>query len=209
MKVRQFTHPQLTSNTYAITTAKSNRVWLVDLGSFDQVVYDLLEGQSVVGVLLTHYHYDHIYGINHLIDIFPACKIFASAHTIEGLYDPKMNLSFYHEDPITFTGARPEVLNDGDEIRIFDDITAKIYATPGHNPGCLTYKIGDYLFTGDSYIPLLDVVTKLKHGSKSENRQSLLKIENLMNPDALVCPGHGPVVRGVEALPHMNKLNNP
>lgn len=209
MKTQQFTHPGLTSNTYKLTTARSNQVWLVDLGSFDQVFNSLPNGQSVAGVLLTHYHYDHIYFINKLIEVFPACKIYASDHTIEGLYDPKMNLSFYHEDPITYRGERPEVLNDGDEIPLFDSFVATAYATPGHNPGCLTLKVGKYLFTGDSYIPHLDVVTKLKYGNKSDSRQSLRKIQHLLNPNTLICPGHGPIVQAHEALPHLKSLTNP
>lgn len=206
MKVQQFTHPKLTSNTYEITTAKSNRVWLVDLGSFDEVLNGLLDGVKVEGVLLTHYHYDHIYGINKLIESFPDCKIYASAHTIEGLYDPKINLSFYHEDPISFIGEIPEVLNDGAEILLFDNIIAQVYATPGHNPGCLTYKVGDYLFTGDSYIPGLDVVTKLKYGDKVQTAESLRKIEDMLAADTIICPGHGAVVPGIEALAHLKSL---
>lgn len=206
MKVRQFTHPKLTSTTYEITAAKSKEVWLVDLGSFDQVLHGLSEGYSVAGVLLTHYHYDHIYFINQLIEVFPACKIYASAHTIEGLYDSKMNLSFYHEDPIIYGGEKPEVLKDGDEMLLFKDITAKVIATPGHNPGCMTYKIGNYLFTGDSYIPNLDVVTKLKYGNKRESRESLRKIEALLDTETIICPGHGPMVSSLEALMHLKSL---
>lgn len=206
MKVQQFTHPKLTSNTYEITTSKSNRVWLVDSGSFDQVKSSLSENQYIVGVLLTHYHYDHIYFINQLIGVFPACKIHASAHTIEGLYDAKINLSFYHEDPITYNGEKPKILKDGDEISLFEDVTAKAIATPGHNPGCMTYKVGNYLFTGDSYIPHLDVVTKLKYGNKTESLQSLRKIETLLDKETVICPGHGPMVPGLEALSHLKSI---
>jgi len=184
MIVERFEHSFFTSNTYAITTAESNQVLLVDVGSLDQVINSLSNSQSVVGVLLTHYHYDHIYFINKLSEVFPACKVYASAHTVEGLYDPKMNLSFYHEEPITYQGEKPKVLNDGDEIVLFDDIKVKVFATPGHNPGCLTYEVGDYLFTGDSYIPDLDVVTKLKQGNKMDSRQSLLRILGLFRLDS-------------------------
>jgi glyoxylase-like metal-dependent hydrolase (beta-lactamase superfamily II) len=209
MLVERLEHNIFTSNTYVLTTAKSNQVWLVDLGSFDQVFNSLPNGQLVVGVLLTHYHYDHIYFINKLIEVFPSCKIFASSHTIEGLYDPKMNLSFYHEDPITYRGEMPEVLNDGDEIMLFDGITAKVFATPGHNPGCMTFEVEGYLFTGDSYIPHLDVVTKLKYGNKSDSRKSLHKIRHLLNSNSLICPGHGSIVQAIEALPHLKSLANP
>lgn len=206
MKTQQFTHPKLTSNTYALTAARSNWVWLVDLGSFDQVKSLLSDDQYIAGVLLTHYHYDHIYGINQLIEAFPACKIYASPHTIEGLYDAKVNLSFYHEDPITFNGEKPETLKNGTAISLFEGIIATVFNTPGHNPGCLTYKVGNYLFTGDSYIPHLNVVTKLKYGNKTDSRQSLRKIAALTDVDTIICPGHGPMVSGFEALPHLKRV---
>lgn len=209
MHVHQYINPHFTSNTYLILTAKSTRVWLVDLGAFDQVIENLTEDQIVEGVLLTHYHYDHIYFINKLIEIFPFCKILASSHTSEGLYDPKLNLSFYHEDPITFKGERPLIVNDGDEIPIFEGINAKAYSTPGHNPGCITYKIGDNLFTGDSYIPNIDVVTKLKNGNKIESQQSLQKILALLLPNTIIWPGHGPMAKPLEVINHLNNLAYP
>lgn len=206
MVVTKFESIDLGSNTYLMSQAKSNRVWLVDLGAFDKVLDTLKPDQMVAGVLLTHYHYDHIYFINTLIDVFPDCAIYASMHTIEGLYDPRMNLSFYHEDPVIFRGNPPTVINDNDEITLFDQVKAYAYATPGHNPGCISYRIQDYFFTGDSYIPDLDVVTKLKGGSKSESLRSLLKIKNLLSADTIVCPGHGECCDAPHAIGHIHKL---
>jgi len=200
---------QFNSNTFLLKQAKSPGVWLVDLGSFDQVMRDLSPQQRIEGALLTHYHYDHIFFINELLEHFPSCKIYASQHTAEGVYDPKKNLSFYHEQPIIFIGEKPHLLDEGGEIRLFDRIFAKAYITPGHNPGCLSYKIGDYLFTGDSYIPGLDVVTKLPLGNKAQSHESLKKILALLLPDTIICPGHGPMAKSHEVLSHLIKLIYP
>ena len=206
MKVRQFKSQKLISTTYKLTTGRPNKVWLVDLGNWDPVFNSLSEDEHVEGLFITHGHYDHIYGINQLIEIFPSCKIYASAYTMEALYDPKLNLSFYRGNPFIYTGEKPIILNDGDEIALFDDIKVKVIATPGHNPGCLTYEVGNYLFTGDSYIPNMDVVTKLKHGKKIESLQSLRKIQRLIGSDTLICPGHGPTVAAKQILPHIASL---
>lgn len=41
-----------------------------------------------------------------------------------------------------------------------------VIETPGHCPSCLTYYTDNYIFTGDSYIPNVKVVTKLPYGDK-------------------------------------------
>jgi hypothetical protein len=64
--------------------------------------------------------------------------------------------------------------------------------------GCLTYKIGNYLFTGDSFIPNVPVVTKLKGGNKLVNIDSLIIIHSYINENTVVCSGHGRIFTGHE-----------
>ena len=52
------------------------------------------------------------------------------------------------------------------------------------------------MFTGDSYIPNVEVVTKLKGGNKEESKKSLEKIKKLMEEGTIVCAGHGEVKSG-------------
>lgn len=209
MKIQQYTHPQLTSNTYKITAAKSNQVWLFDLGAFDQVLSKLNPNQKINGAFLTHPHYDHIAGIAQLVKAFPECKIYGSAITLQALSDPKQNLSFYHEDPVVYTGQNLYNLTEGNQVQLWEGFIVTAYTTPGHNPGCMTFKIGDYLFTGDSYIPNLDVVTKLPLGNKTQSIESLKKISALLLPNTTICPGHGPMAITHEVIPHLTKLITP
>lgn len=206
MNVERFENSLFTSNTYKITIANSNRVWLIDVGSFDIVQDSLLNEQYIEGVLLTHYHHDHIYCINELVNAYPACKVYASKHTIQGLFSSKMNLSFYHDNPIVYKGNKPFELIDGNKIIFFNDIIAEVIATPGHNPGSLTYKLENYLFTGDSYVPGFDVVTKLKYGNRVDSLQSLDKLESLFEAKSIICPGHGQIVNAKETLSHLQNL---
>ena len=55
----------------------------------------------------------------------------------------------------------------------------QFYETPGHNPGCLTIVIGDLLFTGDAYIPEINIVTNLPKGDKKLAEKSLERIKKL------------------------------
>jgi hydroxyacylglutathione hydrolase len=194
LQIKKIVNRVFTSNTYVISQAKSNRVWLVDIGEFDEVLKSIPKETQVCGLFLTHYHYDHIYGINKLIDTFPDCTIFSSKHCKEGLASSKMNLSFYHEEPIEFNGTNVEIINEEDKIELFDNYFVEVIETPGHNPGCLSFIIGNHFFTGDSFIPNVEVVTKLKGGDKQESLKSLKKIMGLITKNTILCPGHGDMV---------------
>ena len=53
----------------------------------------------------------------------------------------------------------------------------------------MTYFTNDYIFTGDSYIPGVEVVTKLPRGNKKDAEHSLEKILNLTEART-ICAGH-------------------
>ncbi len=195
MKVSQIVNSVFTSNTYILSEVNSDWVWLIDIGDIEGVLKYLPENYKIKGVFLTHVHFDHIYGINKLIDLFPECLVYTSIHGKTGLYSDKLNMSYYHEDPLVFLGSKVHVLHEKDKIELFDNKYLETIETPGHNWSCLTYKVDNYLFTGDSYIPNVKVVTKLKGGDKEENKKSLLKIMNAITEVTIICPGHGEMTK--------------
>ena len=143
------------------------------------------------GCFITHSHFDHIYGLNELVKEFPNCVIYVSKHGKEGLFSAKLNFSFYHDKPFVFEGGSVKVLEDGDNVKLLEDLFLNVVSTPGHDKGCLCYRVGDYFFTGDSYIPGVETVTKLRGGNKEDNERSLMKLKALFSPNTLICPGHG------------------
>ena len=66
-----------------------------------------------------------------------------------------------------------------------------VLETPGHDWSCLSYGIENYLFTGDSFIPKVKVVTKLRGGNRAASKESLRKILNHSDENTIICPGHG------------------
>ena len=173
-------------------------VYLIDAGNSDEVLNSLNPNQKVKAIFLTHAHFDHIYGINQIVDNFPNCKIYCSEYTSEALSSEKLNLSFYHLDPIVFNGKHINFLYDGMSIELFTDYQIKVLETEGHNKGCLSYIICEGIFTGDSLIPGHSVVTKLKSGNKSEAIKSVQKIYKFLENDQKIYPGHGPVYKKSE-----------
>lgn len=176
------------SCTYVIDNGESV-CWLIDCGD-NEPLLPLLKGKRLKGVLLTHSHFDHIYGLNELLKRFPETLIYTNESGKEALLDERKNMSLYHETPFVF--EFPEnirIVKDGDEIEISGGIKAKVMATPGHHPSCLTYIIGDAIFTGDSYIPGTKVVTNLPKGDKRLAQESLDKIIQLAK-ECKIYPGH-------------------
>ncbi len=176
------------SITWLLSETEGNQVWLVDCGDIDPII-EKIGSRDIVGVLLTHAHFDHIYGLPELVKRFPKCKIYTNEYGRETLADAKLNMSLYHEMPLTFEGPQVQICGEGDEIPIFHDVIAKIYETPGHHPSCLTIKVNDYMFTGDAYIPGVKVVTNLPKGNKKMALESLEKILKMIH-DKHISPGH-------------------
>lgn len=193
LRVRQIVNRVFASNTYVISSDGSSDCWLVDVGDFEKVLHILPQSSVIRGVFLTHTHFDHIYGINNLYRAFPECEVFTSKYGKEALYSSKKNFSLYHECPIEYEGRRVNVMAEGDEMMLYPNIGLKVYSTIGHCPSCLTYEVDNKLFTGDSYIPDMKVVSKLPRGNKELARASELRIIELsIRKD--VYPGHGSVI---------------
>ena len=93
------------SITYILPTGNDRDCWLVDCGDVEKIIE---QGWNVKGVLLTHAHCDHIYGLNKLMEAFPEALVYTNADGKEGLMNPRWNFSQYHEDVEDFVFAYPE-----------------------------------------------------------------------------------------------------
>ena len=187
MLVERIANSVFTSNTWIIKS--DNLVWLVDCGDVEPLL-PLIGDRVVKGVLLTHGHFDHIYGLNDLFERFPEVRVYCSEWARDQLLNAKLNLSFYHETPFEFTWPdRITVVEDGDVVDLGNGNVATAVATPGHTPGCITWMTDDLLFTGDAYIPDVRVVTNLPHGNRRQAASSVEKILALA-ATRTICPGH-------------------
>lgn len=189
LNVRKIIGRVLSSNIYLLFKEGQTDGYLVDIGDSEVVFKELLDSFNVRGVFLTHTHFDHIVGINELVSQFPDCRVYTSAYGKEALSNDKKNFSFYYENSIIYKGENLRVLSDGDEVTLFDDVVFRVIETPGHCPSCLTYYTDKYIFTGDSYIPNVKVVTKLPCGNKIKAEVSLERILAL-SFNKIVCAGH-------------------
>lgn len=178
------------SRTYILSKKGCEKVWLVDCGDTDRVL-EMIGEKSVEGILLTHAHSDHIYGLEALMKRFPEVKIYTNAEGVEALRDPRLNVSHYHSEYPDISIEAPNhvcILKDGDELNVLGE-TVKFFETPGHAPSCITYIMEDKAFTGDAYIPGVKVFTGFPHSNRKQAAESVERIL-LLTPHYIILPGH-------------------
>ncbi|MDD3138093.1 MAG: MBL fold metallo-hydrolase [Lachnospiraceae bacterium] len=182
-----------TSNTYVLSHSDCDYVWLVDCGDYWKVK-KLLNGKSVMGVLMSHTHADHIYGLNELLSDFSDTVIYTNEFGRTALYDPKLNITKYHEktpDFVVLPFTQVRTLKEGDKFELFPSVRVKVLETLGHDKSCLSYIIGENLFTGDSYIPTAKLTAKFPNSNKNEALAQYDRLKTL-GEKYIVRPGHGP-----------------
>lgn len=191
IKIHDITNTIFSSKSYIISKDGSNKAWLVDIGDIEPVIDYLTKKKlSVSGLFITHAHFDHIYGIVSLIESFPDCKIYVTEYAKEGLASDKLNMSKYHECPLVYKGDNVLVVHEGERMALFEGGPfMQFYETPGHNPGCLTMVMGDYIFTGDAFIPGVGVNTIPSNSNKELAKESLERIMKLAEEKTILC-GH-------------------
>ena len=190
VRVETIVNSVFSSNTYILSNDESSDSWLVDCDDLDKVMKILPVGNRIRVLFLTHTHFDHIYGINELARLFPECLIYTSEYGATAIRSSKLNLSRYHECPVEYAGDKLRVLKEGDIVKLYDGVEMSVIETPGHCPSCLSYMTDEWLFSGDSYIQGLKVVTNLPKGDKALAQMSVEKIQRLLG-DRILLAGHG------------------
>lgn len=192
VRVETIVNSVFSSNTYLISSDESCDSWLIDCGDMDKVLKILPDGNRIRGLFLTHTHFDHIYGINELARLFPECQIYTSEYGAAAVRSSKLNFSRYHDCPVEYHGDNLRVLKDGDIVKLYYGVEISVIETPGHCQSCLSYMTDEWLFSGDSYIQGLKVVTNLPKGDKAMAQMSVEKIKSLIGHRMLLA-GHGNV----------------
>lgn len=194
IKVERFINSRFTSNTFVLSKEGAKDVWVIDPGDVSPVSewMDMNGKNEVKGVLLTHSHFDHIYGLNELLGIYPSCPVYvANEYGRLALYDAKKNGSRYTEEPFVLKEeANIKLMRD--TLELWQGVSMSIINTIGHSPDSVCFLIDNLIFTGDTLIKDTRTVTKLKGGSVPdlENTITMLRTE-FQGRGLTVMAGHG------------------
>ena len=103
-------------------------------------------GVSIGYVLETHAHADHLSGAPY-IKLKTSAKVCIGEHIrdVQRIFRPVFNATDVSGDGSEFD----HLFKDGEKFKI-GTLNAEVIHTPGHTPACVSYKIGDAVFVGDT-----------------------------------------------------------
>lgn len=175
------------ANSYII--ADNGEAAIVDPSDPDRVTSIINENDLKVRfIILTHGHFDHITGVDSLVDQFPGSQVLIHPADHGKLADPEKNVS-------TLFGANVKVkadkfsLTEKDVVKI-GNTEIKVMETPGHTEGSIVLMVGSNLISGDTLFKGSVGRTDLPGSSNEALMGSLKKIMTLSD-HLKVYPGHG------------------
>ncbi len=179
------------TNCYFVYEEGKNDVIFFDPADKGDYIYETLKakGFNVAGILLTHGHFDHIWGTNKLRELSGA-PIYAYKDEKALCEDADVNVSA--QVGRAYTVVPDRYLEDGEEITIAG-MTCRLIATPGHTVGSCCYYFEDdkILISGDTLFLESVGRTDLATGSMSAIVRSVKERLFALPDDVKVYPGHG------------------
>lgn len=189
------------TNCYFLYREGEKECVVVDPADSGQHIYNALlkNGFRVAGILLTHGHFDHIWGLDALRDIVNAAAdadglnhitVYAHEAEREVLRDTTKNVSAQAGRPCSTHADK--YLRDGDEVTIAG-ITFRAIATPGHTAGGCCYYVEEagFLIAGDTLFEESVGRTDFPTGSMGTLVRSIKEKLFILPDDTVVYPGHG------------------
>lgn len=191
LKVTNLTFPCFSANCYLVTDESTNESLLIDPGSYGERQRDFIKSQGVESlkyILLTHGHFDHMIGVERFRNAFGGEVIIHQADA-DKISSAVGSLYSRFEREIPFAAASADItVKDADRLS-FGEYEIEVIHTPGHTKGCVCYKIGDCLFTGDTLFRGSIGRVDFPDSDEAEMLSSLKKL-NAIDDDYKVYPGH-------------------
>lgn len=194
--VRFINHP-VPSNTYVFyDETKGNECIIVDPGSKDSSdLVKFLESSDLYPkyIILTHEHFDHVWGTNTIKEKFGS-HVVCSKVCAEKIGKPLkyFNLVYYNDDAIFQIKDVDIIIDNFDYQLSWNGLSIKFLYTPGHSSSSMCIFFDGILFSGDTLIRgEKPVIKKRYEGSLAEFKKSIRLIFYTFKPDTVVYSGHG------------------
>ena len=176
------------ANCYVVS--EDGHALIIDPGSKGRGVQKYIEEQqlTVDAIVLTHGHFDHIMGLDALLEEYPVPVYVHEAE--KGLIaDPKTNLSLTYTNGYIFEDAT--YVTDGQKIAAAG-VTFEVLFTPGHTSGgcCYYAETENMLFSGDTLFRCSVGRSDLPTGDETTLIRSIKEKLLVLPENTVVYPGH-------------------
>lgn len=196
LQIKTITNCPVASNCFVVFENRSTHCIIIDPGTSDNkelVCYLEKNNLNPIYIILTHQHFDHIWGVNDLRNRFLDIKVISNKICSEMITNSKDNCSLFY-DQIGFKVSTADIITEQmNDCLKYEEYTIKFYNTPGHSSGSICFIIGNNIFTGDTLIYNEKTITKLPTGSKEDLLQTNLVLNSLKGLNLTVYPGHGEI----------------
>ena len=170
---------------------------IIDPGFYTDTERDQLsgfikdKGLKPVKILLTHAHFDHVFGLKECAQMYgiPVYMDPADKETLHSADWYCRNFGF-RTPP---TDVETEDIHDGDTVK-FGKTTFEVLSTPGHTPGGVCYldRTDKVLFSGDTLFAGSIGRTDHPQGDYDRLMEGIFGKLVPLDGDITVIPGHGP-----------------
>ena len=176
------------SNTYIV--GNEQEVFIIDPANRISNIQTAIKNRKVLGVLLTHGHYDHFKTLNSFLN-----KYDTTLYLHKKCFDKLTNLMdscafFFSVKSLEAVKTDKVVYVKDNDIITLNDFKIKVITTPGHTNCSVVYEIEDSMFTGDTLFNNGVGRTDLPTSNTIQLIESLKKILNNNNQKEIY-PGHG------------------
>jgi glyoxylase-like metal-dependent hydrolase (beta-lactamase superfamily II) len=204
LSIRSFNLGPLQTNAYLLQGDDPQCAVIIDPGMNPGPLLRAIESLKIEAILLTHAHFDHIGGVDEIRKA-KGCPVYLHPLEQDWLTSPKLNGSLMWPEtfpPISTEPAEYD-LAEGQQLNLIGH-TFKVFHTPGHSPGSVSFLCGKDLFSGDVLFRQGVGRTDLTGGRERDLYDSIQNKLFPLGDDVTVYSGHGPKTSiGYE------KANNP
>ncbi len=195
--IKRIMHGPLLVNTYLVHKEESPNTIIIDPGYHAENIINTIKNEGLIPeiIILTHGHFDHIYGAKKLREYYKIPIAQNPMDTMLKEYNQLVSLQVYGASCDCDYPIDIQLIDDTMIEAINEKIT--IIHTPGHSPGSIVIRLGGnpIIFAGDTIFKKSIGRTDLPGGDINQMKNSIKKLLSQLPDETIIYPGHGPPTR--------------
>jgi len=200
VEIRQFPWNVIDSNSWLIIEGSDGL--LIDAVD-SQALFDSIKNLSSLTVILTHCHFDHIFGLNKIREIRPDATVISTKLCSEYIGNKFRNLSSvataftsFYNGGVQSVSIQPfeckptDLVFEGMKDFFWAGHIVSLHSVYGHSADGLIAVINDCIFSGDTLLSI-STTTRFPTGNKKRFRDEDIPLLKSFGKEYRVLPGHG------------------